>query len=243
MSPSLLNCFTKEKGTLITEQITVKVIDVLPLEKYQKRNGESREMFRASVCDATYVCITNVYDSKKVTIIQPNKVLILEDFYIRNGEISITSKTNVFKAGDPPEIPDDIIDKASLLLRGLQFPYRGLLRGIADLHRYKCCINGRCRKRKLQENKCPKCGRLYTETSSEYAFVGKLSVETDSENNTYTIFTPQVEQLCTDLGCNIKSTSLEDDIVQKLSVNIKFKKNGEKITKISVETSVDVHGF
>ncbi|XP_061190701.1 uncharacterized protein LOC133198685 [Saccostrea echinata] len=99
---------------------------------------------------------------------------------------------------------------------------------------YKCCINERCYKRKLRENRCSSCGLSYTEASSGNGFVGKLLVKTDSEVNTFTIFTQQVEQLCKLLECNIKSTSLESDIAKKLPVNIKFQKMEQKITKILV---------
>ncbi|XP_062601185.1 uncharacterized protein LOC134262882 [Saccostrea cucullata] len=118
MHSSLSDCFTKENKTLIAEFVTVKVIDVRPLRNYKKRNGKTGKMFIAAICDTTYACLAKVYDSEKVTIIQPNTVLILKDFFIKNGEISITSKTIASKTGHLPEIPDDIIDKASSLLTG-----------------------------------------------------------------------------------------------------------------------------
>ncbi|XP_061190982.1 uncharacterized protein LOC133199127 [Saccostrea echinata] len=118
MPSSLSDCFTKECGNLITEFVTVKVIDVLPLINYKKQSGETGKMFTAAICDATYACIAKVYDSEKVTTILPNQVLILENFFIRDGEISITNRTHVYRTGVPLKVPDDIMDKASSLLTG-----------------------------------------------------------------------------------------------------------------------------
>ncbi|XP_062600031.1 uncharacterized protein LOC134261626, partial [Saccostrea cucullata] len=108
---SLSDCFKQENGTLITECVTVKVIDV--------QRGESGKIFAAAaICDATHACIAKVYNSKNVTIIQPNAVLILENFSVRDGEISITYRTNVYSTAFPLEIPDDIMNKASSSLSG-----------------------------------------------------------------------------------------------------------------------------
>lgn len=101
---------------------------------------------------------------------------------------------------------------------------------------FRCCINDRCYKRKLKDERCSSCGVFYKNQSSGEAFIAQLLMKcTESATiKTYTVFTQQLEQLTTATNVSLKSESLETDIAKKFPITVKYQSLNEKLTKIVV---------
>lgn len=102
---------------------------------------------------------------------------------------------------------------------------------------FRCCVNDRCYKRKLKDDRCSSCGVFYKNQSSGEAFIAQLLLKcTESATiKTYTVFTQQLEQLTTATNVSLKSKSLETDIAKKFPITVKYQSLNEKLTKIAVQ--------
>lgn len=102
---------------------------------------------------------------------------------------------------------------------------------------FRCCINDRCYKRKLKDERCSSCGVFYKNQSSGEAFIAQLLMKcTESATiKTYTVFTQKLEQLTTATNVSLKSESLETDIAKNFPNTVKYQSLNEKLTKIVVQ--------
>ena len=84
---SLKDILTKTDGDIVNDFLTLTVVDVLPLIKYKKQNGEMGSMFSAAMCDNSASCIAKIYDAEKITSVIQDEVLIIGNFYVRDGYV------------------------------------------------------------------------------------------------------------------------------------------------------------
>ena len=74
-----------EDGTTMKETIRVKIVDVVPVYNYKKKDNTTHSMFAAAIADEKTAAKLLVYDVSKAATMKAGTSWFLMDFVVREG--------------------------------------------------------------------------------------------------------------------------------------------------------------